>query len=284
KEVHLAPPYQSVWLSSTDQDLNPLIQDPDRLTDDQLAISFEKLNKTLQPGGIIKVVLPAWAAGLSERLLRLVQWTGFSLEKSDLIYRTPGKPENELVFRKPIVKQEPPPQQAPEPPQTKASALVLTPELIQPSQPPVTDLQAEPAWTQPQMTRQERVIIRTAAGIITRRKEPVPYRELVNEVYMDLLDRKIEFESAKLIETFLLRHAGKELVIIEELDQTNARVVRKWWLGDKGLESGQGEPLNLWKRISSKAKPKLQVLQLVKKWQRQHKQFNYKPKKNRDED
>jgi len=279
KEVHLAPPYQHIWLSSADLDLNPLSRDPDRQTDDQLAVSFEKLNKTLRPGGILKIILPAWAASLSERLLRLVPWTGLNLEKSDVVYRTAGKPENELVFRKPIAKGETEPQQEPEnvyessPPE---SPLTLALESAEQTAPPAVAAVAEPAWVQPSMTRLEKTILKTSASIITRHKEPVLYRQLLNDVYMELLDRKIEFESARQIENTLLKHAGRELVIIEELDETEAgtKVSRKWWLGDQRIEQDSG-------RLRGRKLPS--VLQFLKKWQRPR-PSGYKPKKRKDED
>src|SRR5262249_24116438 len=97
----LSPPYQHTLLTSTDQTLNPLAQDPDKLNDDELAISFERLLKALQPGATVSVIVPPWATKLSSRLAKVVPWTGFNLENSQVIFRTPGSPENELVFRKP---------------------------------------------------------------------------------------------------------------------------------------------------------------------------------------
>jgi len=278
KEVHLSPPYQHIWLSSTDQDLNPLSRDPDDQTDDQLAVSFEKLNKTLQPGGVLKIILPAWAANLSERLHRLIPWTGLNLEKSDVVYRTPGKPENELVFRKPIGRGELEPQSAPENAYESIgrpeSPLTLAPEPVEQTAPSTVEAVAEPAWAEPSMTRLEKTILKTSASIITRRKEPVPYRELLNDVYMELLDRKIEFESARQIENTLLKHAGRELAIIEELDEAGTRVARKWWLGDKGIEQDSGQ-------LRGRKLPS--VLHFLKKWQRRGRS-KYKPKKQKDED
>lgn len=263
KEVHLAPPYQHVWVSSADQDLNPLNADPDSMSDDQLATNFEKLNKTLQPGGILKIIIPAWAASLGDRLLRLVPWAGFRVEKSEITYRESGRPEHELMFRKPIV--------------VGGETLEVeieqrAEEAIQPSTPPVTDMDTEPSWTAP-MTKQERTMLKTAATIITRNKEPVPYRELINEVYMELLDRKIEFDSARQIENTLLQRVGRELAIVEEPDETGTRIARKWWLGDRGVKTDTGR-----QRYEVPS-----VLHFLKKWQRQSKS-RYRPKKQRDDD
>jgi hypothetical protein len=278
KEVHLSPPYQHIWLSSGDQDLNPLSRDPDHQTDDQIALSFEKLNKTLQPGGVLKIILPAWAVSLSERLHRLIPWTGLNLEKSDLVYRTAGKPENELVFRKPIGKGELEPEPALESAYESIGRpeipLTLAPEPFEQTAPSAVEPVAEPAWVEPPMTRLEKTILKTSASIITRHREPVPYRELLNDVYMELLDRKIEFESARQIENTLLNHTGRELAIIEELDETGTRVSRKWWLGDRGIERDS---------VSLRGRRLPSVLHFLKKWQKPRRS-KYKPKKSKDED
>ncbi len=97
----LSPPYQHAWLTTNDEGMNPLGQDPDKLSDEELALSFDRLLKALQPGAKVSVILPPWATKLSNRLSRVVSWTGFELENSQVIFRAPGRPENELVFRKP---------------------------------------------------------------------------------------------------------------------------------------------------------------------------------------
>ena len=128
-------------------------------------------------------------------------------------------------------------------------------------------------------------MLRSAAAIIKRREEPVPYKELLNYVYMDLLDRKVSFESVRQIENTLLKHAGEELAIIEEMDQTGYKTIRKWWLGEKTLEPEKARPLNFLRRITSMSRPKLpNVFHLLTKWQRQRKQSKYRPKKQTDED
>ncbi len=277
KEAHLTPPYQYVWLSTTDQDLNPLLRDPERLSDDELATSFEKLNSTLQPGGTLSMVIPAWSVGLSRRLLRLVPWTGLQLERADVIYRAAGKPEHELVFRKPIVQR-----QAESQPETAERWSSLVEELVsgpaEHSAPPLTDLDAEPTWSQPEMTRLERAMLTSAVAVVTMHKEPVPYRELLNEVYMDLLDRKIDFQSVRQIENTLLNHAGKELVIMEVADETGNSIVRKWWLGDIAIEKDQGEPSRQRTLI-----PKIPGLFRLLKIPRRAKQSGYRQKRQTDE-
>jgi len=46
-DVYLTPPYQHVWFSSGDKEFNPMITDPDKLNDDELLISFQKLYDTV---------------------------------------------------------------------------------------------------------------------------------------------------------------------------------------------------------------------------------------------
>ena len=96
KEFFLTPPYRHAWLSTGDRDLNPLSKDPDNTTDDQLLDSFGKIYRTVQPGGTISIILPAWASSVSDRFQKLLTWTGFTLEDTGPIYRAPGKPETQL--------------------------------------------------------------------------------------------------------------------------------------------------------------------------------------------
>jgi len=100
-DVYLTPPYQHVWFSSGDKEYNPMITDPDILNDDELLISFQKLYDTVEPGGSLSIVLPAWATGIGDRFQRLMPNTGFTIESSGVIYRVEDKPETELRFRKP---------------------------------------------------------------------------------------------------------------------------------------------------------------------------------------
>src|SRR5207245_5036250 len=102
KEFFLTPPYRHAWLSTGDRDLNPLSQDPENTTDDQLLDSFGKIYRTVQAGGIISLILPTWAARMSNRFQQLLGWTGFAIEDVGTIYRAPGKPETQLRFRKPL--------------------------------------------------------------------------------------------------------------------------------------------------------------------------------------
>src|SRR5438445_11863591 len=81
--------------------------------------------------------------------------------------------------------------------------------------------------------RPERTMLKSAVAIIAARGEPVPYRELLNQVYMELVEEKVDFESAREIETSLLKHNGREVVLVQEADETGTRTIQKWWLRDQ---------------------------------------------------
>src|SRR5260370_38636848 len=84
-------------------------------------------------------------------------------------------------------------------------------------------------------------MLKTAVEVISHHQEPVPYRELLNQVYMDLVDKKVDFDSARQIEGTLLSHNGREIVLIEEAGTANDRVVKKWGLGGQRLgPAGKG--------------------------------------------
>jgi len=278
----LSPPYQHAWLTSSDQGLNPLGQDPDKLTDDQLARSFEKLLKALKPGAEVSVILPPWATRLSSRLIRVVSWTGFDLENSQVIFRAPGRPENELVFRKPtppeLAESQPSEQAAdaepvagPEPPARQeyrerggesdlgssfGSDEGLSNDLYQSGRPreiegpPVEEQFEDPAWARPELDPQEAEIINSAVKLLESAGEPIPYRELINHVYLDLTSRHVGFESGSQIEVVLLQRVGKELSIFEHLDETGANVVRAWWLGEGEVPRGSAVSNKMRTRLS----------------------------------
>ncbi len=263
--VFLSPPYQHAWLTSNDQSFNPLNQDPDNLTDDEMAMSFERLQETVRPGGVVSIILPTWAGHLSDRLAKLVPWTGFRLEKSETIYRVPGQPENQLVFRKPAMVQKSlsEPQEAQLPTETLEIAPIVE-NILPPTDltteqpvlegvegPPAEEAIEDPVWSQPRLTPLEKTVVRSAVKAVERRGEPVLYRELIDNVYMDLLDREVSFGSVREIETILLDHIGKELVLIEELDETGAMVLRKWWLGDEGAPVKTERAASLRRKLSA---------------------------------
>src|SRR6266705_3573074 len=104
-DVYLTPPYQHVWFSSNDREYNPLGKDPKMLNDDELLVSFKKLYDTVEPGGSLSIILPEWAGSLGDRFEKLMPATGFEAESSGIVYRVPGRPENELRFRKSVREQ-----------------------------------------------------------------------------------------------------------------------------------------------------------------------------------
>ncbi len=271
REVYLSPPYQHVWLSSEDRELNPLGTDPGQLSDDQIIVSFEKLYNAIQPGGIVDVILPAWATDVGDRFQKLAPHVGFKIEKSEIIYRSEGRPETEIRFEKPV----PQPASSPEASQLSegdavGQAIAGSPEPYQETaefeEPPVLETVAEPGWLPVSMTRLERAILKAAVGILNTRREPLPYRELLNLVYLDLVDKKIDFDSARQIENTLLNHSERELAIVEEEDETNKRLVRKWWLGEQRISPDRRLSR---KPASRRARPRRSLVEkLLRKWER----------------
>ncbi len=288
-DVYLTPPYQQVWFSSEDKTFNPMQLDPERLNESELLVSFEKLYETVEPGGSLSIILPNWATTLAERLEKVMPQTGFTMEKAGPIYRTRGKPEKELRFRKPAKAAAPAAEQTtpgeitethaePLPPPTTS---VVVPEgPVNPESPHVPEPAEEPAWVDTRMTRLERSILKSATKIIGERREPVQYRELLNQVYMDLVDRKIEFDSARQIEATLLIHNGREVQLIEESDDAGLPIIKKWSLGGQKMspERKHGMPtLEIVKRGR-------QRLPRLGKIFRKREKPGYRPRTNDDED
>ena len=244
-DVFLTPPFQHVWFSSEDQQFNPLVTDPDQKSDDELLVSFQRLYETVEPGGSLSVLLPESATPTADRLQRLMPNTGFTVESVGTIYRTAGRAEHELRFRKP----------------EQATASLQTLQVVNnPDQPPVTEPVTEepigeiesppvvepgrqPTWALARMSHAERTMLKAAIEVITDRQSPIPYRELINHVYMELINKKIDFDSARNIENVLLDHTGRELILIEEPDLKTGNIDRKWWLGEQKLpEEHKGLP------------------------------------------
>ena len=280
KEFFLTPPYRQVWLSTNDRTLNPLSQDPETTTDDQLLASFGKIYQTVQPGAMISIILPTWASSISDRFQKLLKWSGFSIEDTGTIYRAPGQPETQLRFKKPLVPQESGPE---EPDASSALAQAIETESSVPDIPRQLRIPSQPEWTQPVMTKQERVMLKAALSIISQRKEPMPYRELLNQVYMELVEKKVEFDSAKQIETALLKHAGGELVLTEEQDKQGQITSKKWSLGEEDLAPEPHGRTSVFNRLSGHRANGLTVMHFLKKWQRKPRQ-KYKRRKQREEE
>ncbi len=150
--------------------------------------------------------------------------------------------------------------------------------------PPASDVQAEPQSAEPAVSKQELSMLKSAVSVIERRQEPVPYRELLNEVYTDLLDHNVDFESVRQIEATLLKHVGRELVLLDGLDNATGITVKKWWLGEKAVDAEEGRPPSFWKRLSSKANPGLPKVRRLLNKRRQREQPNYQPKKRFEDD
>jgi len=279
KEFFLTPPYRQVWLSTSDKTLNPMSQDPENTTDDQLLASFGKIYQTVQPGAIISIILPTWAASISERFQKLLKWSGFSIQDTGTIYRAPGLPETQLRFRKPLIPQE---SISVEPATTSTLAQAIEDESSLPDIPPQLSVLSQPEWTQPAMTKQERAMLKAAVSILSQRKEPLPYRELLNQVYMELVEKKVEFDSAKQIETSLLKHAGGELVLTEEQDEQGRTTSKKWSLGDEDLSPEPHGRLSVFSRLSGNRTRAPTVMHFLRKWNRKPRQ-KYKPRKQREE-
>ena len=126
-------------------------------------------------------------------------------------------------------------------------------------------------------------MLKAALSIISQRKEPMPYRELLNQVYMELVEKKVEFDSAKQIETALLKHAGGELVLTEEQDKQGQITSKKWSLGEEDLAPEPHGRTSVFKRLSGHRANGLTVMHFLKKWQRRPRQ-KYKPRKHREEE
>src|SRR3989449_2556069 len=197
-DVYLSPPYQHVWFSSNDKEFNPLGKDPQMLNDDELLVSFQKLFDTVEPGGNLSIVLPDWAITLGDRIQKLMPVIGFTVESSGTVYRIPGSPEPQLRFMKPAKEQA-----APLRVEQSIEESALAPTLLPPTSPAESPVDSEqtsvpriphpPTWRNAKMTRPERAMLKSAIETITTRQEPVPYRELLNQVYMELVDKKVDF-------------------------------------------------------------------------------------------
>jgi len=269
-DVYLTPPYQHVWFSSGDKEFNPMITDPDKLNDDELLISFQKLYDTVEPGGSLSIVLPAWATSVGDRFQRLMPNTGFTIEAAGVIYRVQGKPETELRFRKAIQALSDESQEVSSTSQEVVSAppsLVsssLDEGAIESTTPPVLEVSESPAWKPVKLSRLERNMVKAAVDIINQNQHPVAYRDLLNQVYMDLVDKKADFDSARQIENTLLNHNGREILLLEEADAASGRAVKKWWLGEERLAPEKKKRISIIGRISA-SKPKLSSVRFLRR-------------------
>jgi hypothetical protein len=278
KEFFLIPPYRHAWLSTGDRDLNPLSQDPENTTDDQLLESFGKIYRTVQPGGIISIILPSWASTLGDRFQKLLTWTGFSVEDTGTIYRAPGKPETQLRFKKPF---SPSDSDVQEPEMTPVLEQAIESESSFPDIPPQLTVTTQPDWGLTKMTKQERTMLRSALSILSKSREPMPYHELLNQVYMELVERKVQFDSARQIESTLLKHSRQELALTEEMDEQGPKSLKRWSLGTEDLSPDHEGKVSIFRKLSSRRPRVPPVMRLLKKWQRKPK---YRPSSRREEE
>ena len=282
KEFFLSPPYRNVWLSTGTKELNPLREDPENTTDDVLLESIGKIYNTVQPGGTVIIILPSWATSLSNRFQKLLVWTGFAEESTETIYRTPDKAETQLRFKRPIKPSERSKKEEEVSGPKPSTMSVLEEAEIGPSlpdTPPQLAIVAQPEWTRTKTTRQERAMLRSAMSVLSKRSEAAPYRELLNQVYMELIEKRVKFDSAKQIETALLKHSGRELALIEEADAEGFKTQKKWARGEDVSKVARGGP-SVFNRIARHRPSASPVLRLLKKWERKPK---YK-KKSEQED
>jgi len=280
KEFFLIPPYRHAWLSTGDRDLNPLGQDPENTTDDQLLDSFGKIYRTVQPGGIISIILPSWASTLGDRFQKLLTWTGFSIEDTGTIYRAPGKPETQLRFKKPLTPTE---SDVQEPETTPLLAQDIVSGDSLPDIPPQLTVSTQPDWGLTKMTKQERAMLRSAISILSKQREPMPHQELLNQVYMELVERKVQFDSARQIESTLLKHAGQEIALTEETDEQGLKSIKRWSLGTEDLSPDHEGKVSIFRKLSSHHPRVPPVMRLLKKWQRKPKP-KYRPRSGREEE
>lgn len=250
RELDLRPPYRRVWLASDDKGLNPLSEDPEGVSDEHLMVSFGNIFRTVEPGGIVRILLPSWAGWVGDRIRGLIKSVGFNLETTTVVHEQ-GQDEIELRLKKPVESIKPVRQTA----EAFKGSLeqsdmvsnrepliggleVNVSEAIVEEAPPfqvqtsVVDLKPQ-IWSHSrQVNKREIAMVRSAARVIVNHGSPVEYRELLSQVYRDLLEYSSgDFGSIREIEAALLRHAGQELLLIEEGSPNG--VLRNWWIGEE---------------------------------------------------
>jgi hypothetical protein len=100
---------------------------------------------------------------------------------------------------------------------------------------------------------------------------------------MELVERKVEFDSARQIESTLLKHTGRELALTEESDEQGLKAVKSWSLGEEDLSADRDGRSSIFKRLSTHRPRVPPVMRLLKKWQRKPKQ-KYRPRATREEE
>jgi hypothetical protein len=222
--------------------------------------------------------LPSWASTLGDRFQKLLTWTGFSIENTGTIYRAPGKPETQLRFKKPLAHQD---SDSQEPEATPVLEQAIESESSFPDIPPQLSVSTQPDWGLTKMTKQEKAMLRSALSILSKQREPMPYHELLNQVYMELVERKVQFDSARQIESTLLKHSGQELALTEETDEQSLKSVKRWSLGAEDLSPDHDGKVSIFSKLSGHHPRVPPVMRLLRKWQRKPK---YRPRAKREEE
>jgi hypothetical protein len=100
---------------------------------------------------------------------------------------------------------------------------------------------------------------------------------------MELVEKKVEFDSARQIETALLKHAGGELVLTEEQDQQGQVTSRKWGLGGEDLSPEPHGRRSILNKLSGHRTGTPTVVHFLRKWNRKPRQ-KYNPRKRREDE
>ncbi len=294
-ELTLAPPYAQVWAATDDKDLNPLSDDPDSVTDEKLVSSLTNMYDAVGPGGTVTILFPTWTSWVADKIRNLVSAVGFQADEREIVDKE-GEAEVELKLLKPVETIQAAPTIVEATPM-EASAITA----VQPNVPqePLTVLKRLPArrmfrkvgphapeleqqvWPRHKTSRKETAMVKSALKVISTYGVPVAYKELLNEVYLDLLQSHTEFESAREIEKALLSHVGHELVLVDE-ESSPGRLVRKWWSGDEPLamSSAQLEAIERLRNVSQMAESTIRGL----KERFHHKEGYRSRRKSSDED
>jgi len=90
----------------------------------------------------------------------------------------------------------------------------------------------QPRATVGRESKKERSIVRAALSVIKRHGGTILEDEMLRETYMELLQRKTEFESMREIEQTLLQHTNQELQVT---NQEGDKIFdsQKWWSATK---------------------------------------------------
>jgi hypothetical protein len=100
---------------------------------------------------------------------------------------------------------------------------------------------------------------------------------------MELVERKVQFDSARQIESTLLKHTGRELALTEESDEQGVKVVKRWSLGEEDLSPDRDRSPSIFKRLSNHRPKVPPVMRLLRKWQRKPRP-KYRPRAQREEE